>query len=373
MKIKKIVVDSLQEALELMRVNYGENAIVMSTKVIKKRSFVFFTKSKLEVTIGIPDKEDIKEPKFKESLKEENLYSEIEELKNTIKELSKHITSSPKVIEKEEKQNFIKNEEFSLRALNLATKLLSSGIDRDLVDKLLEDACGYDHSIERLDLKYEDDFRSLHEAFEKNVLIKSIEPQKDSINIIALVGPTGVGKTTTIAKLAYLYKQENFKVGVITLDSFRVGAVHQLASYINLLELPYRVADTPQKLRESIGELSSLDVILIDTAGRSQYDSIRINELKNYFERIPSMEIILVLSSNLDQRVIKDSIEKFSVLNPQSTIFTKLDETLYPGNIINVSIKNKLPISYVTTGQRVPYDIDKVSFEYLSNLILRGR
>ncbi len=371
MKIKKILVDSLQEAIELTKTMYGDKATIMSTKIVKVRKWLIFSTNKLEVTIGIADSEDFK-IHFD---KEKELYEEIEEIKSTLKDVVnvvKNVKQEPPQAPPTPKAQYQDNEDFSLRAMNLATKLINMGIEQEIAKKILEDSCGFDININRLDLKYEDDYESLKEGLSKNISLKAIDFSKNILSVLALVGPTGVGKTTTIAKLAYLYKTQGFKTGVITLDSYRTGAVQQLQSYISLLEIPLRVADTPRRLKECIGELSSLDIIFIDTAGRSQYDTIRLKELKHYLESVPSLEIALTVSTTTDERIILDSAKKFGELGIKSLIFTKLDETIYPGCIVNVSFKTGLPISFLTFGQKVPNDIELATYDNIANILLRG-
>ncbi len=370
MKIKKILVDSLQEAVELTKSMYGDKATIMSTKVVKIKKWFFFSTNKLEVTIGIADNEDF-QTHFN---KEKELYNEIEQIKSTLKDVVnvvKNVKQEPS-IQPSPKPQYQDNEDFSLRAMNLATKLINVGVEQDIAKKILEDSCGFDININRLDLKYEDDYESLKEGLSKNISLKALDFSKSVLSILALVGPTGVGKTTTIAKLAYMYKTQGFKTGVITLDSYRTGAVQQLQSYVSLLEMPLRVADTPQKLREHIGELSGLDIIFIDTAGRSQYDAIRLKELKHYLENVPSLEIALTVSTTTDERIILDSAKKFGELGIKSIIFTKLDETVYPGCIVNTSFKTNIPISFFTFGQKVPNDIELATYDNIANILLRG-
>jgi len=371
MKIKKILANSLQEAIELTKTMYGDKAIIMSTKAVKTKKWLFFSTNKLEVTIGIADNEDF-QTQFN---KEKEIYTEIEQIKTTLKDVVnvvKNVKQEPPQQMQTPKPQYQSNDDFSLRAMNLATRLINMGVEQDIAKKILEDSCGFDININRLDLKYEDDYESLREGLSKNLSLKTLDFSKNILSILALVGPTGVGKTTTIAKLAYMYKTMDFKTGVITLDSYRTGAVQQLQSYVSLLEIPLRVADTPQKLRECIGELSSLDIIFIDTAGRSQYDAIRLKELKHYLDNVPSLEIALTVSTTTDERIILDSANKFGELGIKSMIFTKLDETLYPGCIVNASYKTKLPISFLTFGQKVPSDIELATYENIANILLRG-
>ncbi|MCS7171768.1 MAG: hypothetical protein NZ851_05575 [Aquificaceae bacterium] len=209
------------------------------------------------------------------------------------------------------------------------------------------------------------------EGLSKNIRLVDNFPE-EGFSVITLLGPTGVGKTTTIAKLAYKLKVMNKGVGLITIDSYRVGAVEQLRTYANIMELPFRVADTPYRLRECIGELSSLDVVLVDTGGRSQYNEIRLRELSPYFSKLPTLKAYITLGANAEERVQYEVIEGFSLVEPAGLIFTKLDETNYFGTAINVAYRTQMPILCFTTGQRVPEDLVMASYEYMAKIFLEA-
>ncbi|MFN3976344.1 MAG: flagellar biosynthesis protein FlhF [Aquificaceae bacterium] len=365
MKIKKLVVDSLQEAVEEVRALYGSEAVILSTKVIKQRLIPFLPfpkRSKLEITVGIPNKEDF----ATELKKEESLYQEIKRLKENLKEVMDLVKKQK--LEKEEPKKDDLESEYSIRALYLMNKLINRGVARDVAQKIVESACGYDFELKRLDLKGEN-IESLIEGFSKSIKLVENFPE-ESFSVITLLGPTGVGKTTTIAKLAYMLKNKGKRVGLITIDSYRVGAVEQLRTYANIMELPFRIADTPYRLRECIGELSSLDLVLVDTGGRSQYDEIRIRELTPFFAKLPALKAYITLGANAEERVQYEVIESFSFVEPAGLIFTKLDETNYFGTAVNVAYRTQLPVLCFTTGQRVPEDLIMASYEYLAKIFL---
>ncbi len=365
MKIKKLVVDSLQEAVEEVRSLYGSEAVILSTRVIKQRLLPFLPfpkRSKLEITVGIPDKEDFAE----ELRKEENLYQEINRLKENLKEVMELVKRQK--VEKEEIRKDGLEGEYSLRALHLMNKLINRGVSRDVAQKIVESACGYDFELKRLDLKGEN-LESLIEGFSKNLRLVENFPEEGS-NVVALLGPTGVGKTTTIAKLAYNLKQRGKRVGLITIDSYRTGAVQQLQTYANIMELPFRTADTPYRLRECIEELSSLDIVLVDTGGRSQYNEVKLKELASFFTKLPALKAYITLSANIEERVQYEIIQNFSVVEPSGLIFTKLDETSYFGTLVNVAYRTQIAILCLTTGQRVPEDMVMASYEYLAKIFL---
>jgi flagellar biosynthesis protein FlhF len=190
---------------------------------------------------------------------------------------------------------------------------------------------------------------------------------------IALVGPTGVGKTTTIAKLAAAYKlRQGKKVGLITSDTYRIAAVDQLRTYANIIGLPLKVALTPREMAGACSALADCEVILIDTAGRSQHDKGRLEELAAFVDAAMPDETHLVLSSTVAEPVLTKAADKFSVLKPTRMIFSKLDEAVHFGVIVNACKKVGMRVSYVTTGQEVPDEIEMAQSDRLARLVLDG-
>jgi len=190
---------------------------------------------------------------------------------------------------------------------------------------------------------------------------------------IALVGPTGVGKTTTIAKLAATYKLRHGKsVGLITSDTYRIAAVDQLRTYANIIGLPLEVAMTPGEMKGACARLSQRDVILIDTAGRSPSDGARLEELKKYIEAASPHETHLVLSSVTSESSMVSAAERFGAAGPDRVIFTKLDEAAGFGVLVNASRKIGMKLSYLTTGQEVPDHLEPGRASRLAALVLDG-
>ncbi len=172
---------------------------------------------------------------------------------------------------------------------------------------------------------------------------------------LALVGPTGVGKTTTLAKLAARHAL-NFKekVGLITIDHFRIGAVEQLKAYADIIGLPLEVAITPADLGEALERLEDCDRILVDTAGRSTGNHNQINELADYMELLLPAEIHLVISATTRWQDIRHITGSFAKLHYNRLLITKLDETLSFGAVMNAAYHSGRPLVYLTDGQSVP-------------------
>ncbi len=190
---------------------------------------------------------------------------------------------------------------------------------------------------------------------------------------VALIGPTGVGKTTTVAKLAATYKlRHGRKVGLVTADTYRIAAVEQLRVYANIIGLPMHVAMTPAEMAGACAALADRDVILIDTAGRSHNDDSKLEELRAYLEAAKPHRTHLVLSSAASEASMVRSAERFAVAKPDRVIFTKLDEAVSFGVLVNVARRIGARLSYLTTGQEVPDRIEAGKSERLARMVMEG-
>ncbi|QGJ71366.1 Flagellar biosynthesis protein FlhF [Planctomycetales bacterium 10988] len=188
---------------------------------------------------------------------------------------------------------------------------------------------------------------------------------------VALVGPTGVGKTTTIAKLAAQFRlREQLRVGLITVDTYRIAAVEQLRTYADIIDLPMKVVATPREMREAVQSFSHLDLVLMDTAGRSPRDEVKIQELKVFLSEADVDEVLLVLSGVASAGSLQRTAERFGSVGTDGLIVTKLDEATGLGNLFPLVRQSRLPLRYVTTGQRVPDDIETGNARRLSRLML---
>ena len=189
--------------------------------------------------------------------------------------------------------------------------------------------------------------------------------------VVAVIGPTGVGKTTTIAKLAATFKlRQQRRVGLITCDTYRIAAVDQLRTYANIIGLPLKVALTPDELAAARRTLSDCDVLLIDTAGRSHNDAKRLDELQSFLAAARPHQTHLALSLAASESVLRRAAECFRTLTPDRLLLTKLDECEHPGVIANLLSHTQLPASFITTGQEVPDQIDQAQPDRLARLVL---
>ena len=194
-------------------------------------------------------------------------------------------------------------------------------------------------------------------------------PQKQKV--VALVGPTGVGKTTTIAKLAANFRlRDGIRMGLVTVDTYRIAAVEQLRTYAEIIDLPMQIVTTPPEMRRAIESFSGMDLILIDTAGRSPRDELKIQELKQLLEAARVNEVHLVLSLTSSLKSLQSTVRNFTAADISSLILTKLDEADSLGSILSLNREVSLPVSYLTTGQNVPDDIEPAAHDRLARLIL---
>ena len=250
----------------------------------------------------------------------------------------------------------------------LAQELERQGIDRDVMDKIIA-------TINTLPNETEEQGVSgmLGKAFGHLIRFTgTLRLKKNAPRIIALVGPTGVGKTTTTAKLAAMYAlNRGSKVALITMDIFRVGAVEQLKTYTKIMGIPLEVASTPKELERAVERHGDCDLILVDTAGRSHKDTEKLDEMKGFLEGIQS-DIYLCLSATTKDRELQEILKRFSAFEISKVVFTKLDECESFGCIVNLLLKANLQIAYFTTGQRVPEDIEVATSDKLAELILKG-
>ncbi len=286
-------------------------------------------------------------------------------------ELSVKLDVLQKMVESlSQKSHFRSADEVPSELFEIYTQLIDADIDDDLARELI---CNLRQNCTPEQLHDSAGSRALLSAMVEADIqcAPPIQTEVGRRRVVALVGPTGVGKTTTIAKLAANFRlRDGVKMGLVTVDTYRIAAVEQLRTYAEIIDLPMKVVTSPQEMRRALDELSDLDLILIDTAGRSPRDELKIQELKSLLNEANVDEVHLVMSLTASVRSIKMTCDQFSSVNPTSLILTKLDEAAGAGSLLSVSRDVKLPFSYLTTGQDVPEDIEPANASRVARLVL---
>lgn len=250
-----------------------------------------------------------------------------------------------------------------------------SGMNREHLDKIMQ--LTLEHMPPRMKENSVLVKRYFRELLRKMILSRKEMDHPGAKKIIMLVGPTGVGKTTTLAKLAARYSfmmEKRYKVGIITLDTYRIGAVEQLMTYAKKMKLSIDTVVDPPEFVSAINSLKNCDYILIDTVGSSQNDKAKIDSLRTFLnsETHASIDVTLVISANTKYEDLQDIYRTFSILDIDTVIVTKLDETRGYGNIFSLMHETRKPVSYLSTGQEVPTDLMVASSDYLVDCLLDG-
>ncbi len=264
--------------------------------------------------------------------------------------------------------------EFTGEAIDLIKLLISKEVEPDVAKMVVREACGLDIETNKMDLSAS----TFREAVTKGIInhIKFAGPfkvEENKLKVISFVGPTGVGKTTNLFKIASeLVINQNLKVGVISIDTFKVGAVQQARAYANILNIPFYAITDSKNLRKTLLNMPDLDVILVDTVGRSHYDYWRLGEIKEILSGGSDwMETALLVSCNTKNKEALEIVNRYRTFFPINYLFfTKIDETSYPGILLNLPIKTGIPVSYISVGQRVPEDLRTLTPEKISEYLL---
>ena len=398
MKLKTFSAPTYSEALKKVKEELGDDAVIVATKEIKKKSLT--SPGLYEIVVAVEDnnlkKEDKQEVledvmlKLSSAAKEINAISkeveptqkrvvtsqkkseELEELKEKIAQISDTLkflqaTMWDMVNKKEEIE--VPPEFSEIYALSRA-----SGIDDKHLDEIMRLTIKY--MPFKMRKKRETIKRYFHTLLKKMIPVRverEIKPPHKKI--MMFVGPTGVGKTTTIAKLAarYAYKlSKRHKVGIITLDTYRIGAVEQLMTYAKMMKLPIETVVDPVDFSEALDSLRHNEYILIDTVGSSQYDKEKIEKIQSFLkvDTFAEINVNLVLSAVTKYNDLLDIYKNYSVLPIDTFVFTKLDETKTYGNVFSLLIETKKPVSYFSIGQEVPDDLMEAGADYLLKGIL---
>jgi flagellar biosynthesis protein FlhF len=347
MQIKKYRGKTIQEATSKVKQVFGPNAMIISTKKLE----IDGEGAGFEITAMPPGDFTTTESD-----------SPIDELKSELMTLKEIICLVHHA------DGFFEKLLMAPGILNMYAELIRTGINGVYARRLLENA---GLLKEEPSLAYpcvrERTAKALHEV----VRIRPPFDQESPRRVVAaFIGATGVGKTTTIAKLAaQLMLKDGKKVGLISIDTYRIGAMEQLKTYADILGIPCFQAFEKKDLAHAIRRLENKDVVLIDTAGQSPYNQARLNDLKNLLTSDSEICAHLLLSVGVQESEMANTAMNFSPLGYQSYIFTKVDESERRGSLINQIMKRNLPISYITTGQNVPEDIEPMKKSKIMELL----
>lgn len=378
MLIRKYVVDNMNEALTKIRNDLGKDAVIISQRKIKKPGFKgFFSSKQIEVTAACENSSN-KVTKRNNNFKYSKDANMQESIKNIKEMLIQKEGLNNKVIN--EQKSVVKNGENINKVSKLENQIESmKGLLNEVVknttkeeDKLLTLMKDLDIDLEFYDeIKEKISHDNLKESF-RNVIKESIEISNDDLKgNVVLVGPTGVGKTTTIAKLAgRLSLIEKKKVGLITIDTYRIGAVEQLKTYAEIMNIPFKVVITTKEMEEAVKSMEDCDVVLIDTTGRSSKNTMQLSELRAFIEKAKPDCVSVVISATTKNKDIKTILDGYGNLNYDKVIITKLDETTTYGSLFNIEKRAKKPLKFITIGQNVPDDIKEPTKDEIVKFIL---
>ncbi|MEG8945583.1 flagellar biosynthesis protein FlhF [Rosettibacter firmus] len=367
MQIKKFIAPTLKEATEKMKNELGGEAIILGTRVIEGDRR-FNNKKMYEITAGIDN-----DVKVASDIKEEyDLNQNKSLIESEIEKLTKKIFSHNN-FEPDTKSQFKKSTSTNLKIDkeldDLYDLLIEREVQKNIANTLINQLKNYDGLLGEVNLE-----SYLIAGMSSLIHTKEFKVKKNKTTKVALVGPTGVGKTTCIAKLAVISKIiHKLKVGLISIDTYRLGAIDQLRIFSEISDIEMAVAYEPGDMQKLIKKFKNKDLIFIDTVGRSQRNADNLNKIKEYLDEAEVDETILVLSSTSSYKTLYDVAQKFKVLNYSSVIFSKIDEAVTYGNLLNLSHNFNLPITFLTNGQVIPDDIISVNSEYLANLIYKGK
>ena len=408
MIIKKYTGKTEAEATEAAKKELGSGLVIMNVREVKKKGlFAFLSPKQIEITAAL-EEENPQKPQYgsitrtMDALAEnrnlsvrnstENIEKKLDSLQTLLesqlnsRQATGEETGTPRETvseEKEKKDSEAETPEKKEEAQNpeqdkfirlLYNKMLDNEMDEKYVNSILEDAS----KTKKADLPFD---YLLANIYQKMVLkfgkSEGITPSADGPRIVLFIGPTGVGKTTTIAKLAGKYcVEDKKKVALLTADTYRIAAAEQLRTYANILETPFRVIYTPEELQTAVKDYWDCDYIFIDTAGRSHQNADQLEKMKEMVGALKdpgNYHVFLVLSATTKYRDLQRIADCYGKIADYELIFTKLDETEAVGNLLNMKLYTGAPVAYVTCGQNVPDDMEVFNPQKTVKQILGGK
>jgi len=374
MQTKTYLAPTKLEALLKIREEHGADAVILSERTVQKGK-LFGKKPMVEIVVGIkgagsePNAEPRPTPKAEPKGIDEydptqtrlrKLEREMQEIRALVQTMHAYITNGAVPAESEGELSVITA---SLDEHPLLRPLMAAGVEQEVAQELLRRVPRLPHNAA---------VDALRRTLTARIPIGGALPRESRHRQVAvLVGPTGVGKTTTIAKLAAIHALDyNRKVALLSLDTYRIGAIQQLRTYAELINLPLHIATNAEEVQEGLEQFAEYDLVLIDTIGRGQRDEEHLQEMRQALLPVKGI-VYLTLSATADSATLLDAAQRFSIFEPDAVILTKLDEAARVGNCVNLALRGSLPFAYFTTGQRVPEDIALADAQTLACAALR--
>ena len=381
MKIRRYMGKDAHEAMLKVKMDLGNEAVIINTRRVKQKGILgFFKKPLIEVLATLDDNEK-KAQDSKQPEKNENNKSKIEEdikikdqklniLEAKVSNIEGLLQKLAGQIQPGGKTNPEMQQDFNSKVYQLFTNnLLRNEVEPELAKKIIETVKEKVANSENVSEVASVLYNTIQSFLGKPDTIQLTTNKKPYV--VILLGPTGVGKTTTLAKIAADFALNQKKnVGLITSDTFRIAAVEQLKTYAEILGMPVSVIYSPNEISEAINNYSDKDVILIDTPGRSHKNKAQFEELKSLVLNSHADELYLLIGATTGMKNCRDIIKSYSFVDNYKLLFTKIDETSSYGIILNVKELTGRPLSYVTTGQSVPDDIEIINIDKISKILL---
>ena len=376
MQIKKYTAPTLKEATARMKQELGSEAIILSTRIIEadqKQN----RKKMFELTVGI---EKVITPQKKSTASaakvndaKKSLYDELKSISEKVYPKNEIPTKKVPVerpVAQKTKSNPAQETALGKELKEIVDTLIYREVNKPIITSILgqlEKQKGFLHpsTIDSYVLQ----------SIASMIPVKNFElRKKGKPTVISLVGPTGVGKTTCIAKLAVISKiLHNLDVGLISSDTYRLGAIDQLKIFSEISNIDLLVAYEPEDMPKLIESFKKKDVIFIDTAGRSQKSLDQLKKTKEFLDAVKVDETYLVLSSTGNSKNLFDTADKFKLFDYNALIFTKLDEAVVYGNILNVAVNFNTPVTFLSNGQVIPDDIIAADKEFIAKIVYTGK
>lgn len=401
MIIKKFQAKTEAEAIESAKKELGDGIVIMNVRKVKKKGILaIFNPHLTEVTVALEDEQEryaaikktstpvIKVPEDKpkdiiqsEKNNTEALEEKLDSLQSLLVQQMKKSEQVEAIVSEKAQEELAKTEAEEKKSTELDKfirllykTMIENEVDEKYANQILEEV----EKINKPNVPFD---YILAGVYQKMILkfgqAEEIEPAKKGTRVVAFLGPTGVGKTTTIAKLASLFALEKKKkVALLTADTYRIAAAEQLRTYANILKVPFRVIYTEEELQLAIKDFAEYDYIFIDTAGHSHQNKEQkenVGGIIGVIEEMAEKEIFLVLSATTKYRDLIEITDAYKEISEYKLIFTKLDETSAHGNLLNIKLHTRAPLSYITYGQNVPDDIEVFNPQKTVKRLLGGK